>query len=198
VTVTPQEVAPELTPATVAEVKGALAAAFKAIVGSPAPDIALSVLAAQSALETASWQKMRNWNLGFITHGSDNFDWFVLGGSNLLHFRAYASLDQGAADYVTYLNKRGLLDFAASGDLQGYVNRLKEIRYAGASCDEAPQPCGDYNAYLSGMRGFVTQFQGVSPKPSEAVPADGVRIGPILAAVALAGGAYWLATRKAA
>lgn len=112
---------------------------------------AARMLAAQSALETAGWAAMWNNNLGNITtSGAD----YVLLPGNRLHFKEYASLHAGAVDFVDYLTKRGLLPFAESGDLQGYVDRLQAIGYAGNA---------DYGAYAAGMRGWMHKLASVRP-----------------------------------
>jgi hypothetical protein len=174
----------EPTPATAGEVKAAIANAYKAIVGRDAPAAALTVLAAHSALETASWQSMDNNNLGFITRApNDNFDWFVR-GSNPLHFRAYATLDQGAADFVQYLSKRGAIEYADSGDVRGYVNRLSQIGYCGPP--GAPGAC-DYAEYEAGVARLAQGLSGVQPAPEHGRGlGDGGGWGPAVAAATVA------------
>jgi hypothetical protein len=112
---------------------------------------AARMLAAQSALETAGWTAMWNYNFGNITTASSDY---VLLPGNALHFKPYGSIAAGASDFVDYLTKRGLLPFAENGDLQGYVDRLQAIGYAGNA---------DYGAYASGMRSWLHRLGGVVP-----------------------------------
>jgi len=194
-TVTATEVSAEKTLSTAAEVEGAILAGYKAIVGHTPPQIALTLLAAQSALETAAWQAMYNWNVGNITHGGDNFDWTIFPG-NPLHFRAYTSLDQGAADFVNFLNKRGVIDFADSGDIQGYVNRLQQINYAGSDCGQCNNChlCTDYSKYLGGMQRYASEYANVVP----ATPSPGkFNLQSIAIALALAGVTFFATKRTA-
>jgi hypothetical protein len=109
----------------------------------------LIVVAAQSALETAGWSAMWNWNFGNIT--TTGSDYVTLPG-NALHFQAYASEAEGASAFIAYLRAKGLLGL--TGDLAAYVERLKEINYAGDT---------DYGAYEAGIARWITQLGGVVP-----------------------------------
>jgi hypothetical protein len=112
---------------------------------------AARMLAAQSAFETGGFVYIWNFNLGNITTNSS--DYVVLPG-NSLHFTPYDNLQTGALGFVTYLQHRGLLPFAESGDLQGYVDRLQAIGYAGDA---------DYGAYYNGMASWYSRLGGVVP-----------------------------------
>lgn len=192
-TVVATQVAGERTPASPSEVEGAISAAWRAIVGSPAPQVAITMIAAQAAVETADYASMYNWNLGGITHaGGDNFDWVLLHGSDgKMHtYRAYASLDQGAADLVQLLKSHyaGALPAAERGDLSGYVSALKAGGYAGAGAD--------YVAYQNGMEAKVTGLlASVVPTPPSGPAGPSWRVGLVAAAAA---GVAWLAARRAA
>jgi hypothetical protein len=110
------------------------------------------MLAAQSALETAGWKGgLWNYNLGNIT--TNGPDYVLLPGLSL-HFLAYPDLQSGANGFVHYIRSHGLLPFAESGDLQGYVDRLQAIGYAGNS---------DYTAYYNGMASWMGRLGGVVP-----------------------------------
>jgi hypothetical protein len=166
------------TPATAAEV-------LRALLDAGAPEEAIDMLAAQSALETAGWQSMWGWNLGNITTASNAVDWQVL-GSNPLHFKAYPSLDNGASDFVRYVTSHGLMPYAEAGDLLGYVAQLQKIGYAGNT---------DYGAYENGMRAWIVKLGGVAPAAGGMSLASGLAYAAAGVAVAAAldqGALAWL------
>ena len=134
------------TPETAADV-------LRAIMDAGVSLQAARMLAAQSAFETADFAYIWNYNLGNIT--TNDADYVILPGNDL-HFKPYASLADGATGFVEYLTARGLLPFAETGDLQGYVDRLQAIHYAGD---------GDYTAYYNGMAGKLQSLYGVTPSP---------------------------------
>jgi hypothetical protein len=113
------------------------------------------MLAAQSALETNGWNGgMWNFNLGDIT---TNGPYYVLQPGLSLPFKAYGSLQEGATDFVQYIRSHGLMPFAESGDLQGYVDRLQAFGYAG--------PSANYTNYYNGMARWLKQLGAVAPAP---------------------------------
>src|SRR5260370_5101191 len=130
------------------------------------------MIAAQSALETAGWKGgLWNYNLGKIT--TDGEDYVLLPG-NSLDCKTYSDLQSGAADFVHYIRSHGLLPFAEAGDLQGYVNRLQQIGYAGNA---------DYTAYYNGMATWMGKLGGVVAR----APVNK----NVLAIAVVAGGLAW-------
>ena len=132
------------TPASAADVEGAIQAAGVSANATP-------MLTAQSAFETAGWAAMWNWNLGNITTVSADF--FTLGSDTTHHYKAYASLTEGATDFVNYLTGHGLIPYAEAGDLGGYVAKLKSFGYFEA----------DAGQYQTGMAAWLSRLSGVTP-----------------------------------
>jgi hypothetical protein len=132
-----------LTPATAPQVLRALYDALGAFDGAGRRNAA-TVLASQSALETAQWQKLWDYNVGNVTCAAA-----IRTGlpccTRGLTFAVYPSLAAGAADMVAFLGKHGggasassALGRAAAGDVPGFVARLQAMHYAGDA---------DYAAY---------------------------------------------------
>jgi len=144
---------------------------LRALLDAGCPQSALTMVAAQSAFETAGWQGgLWNWNLGNITQGDSSGDYMVLPG-NSLHFVPYSSLDAGAQAFYQYLSGHGLIPFASANNLSGYVGQLQAIDYAGAACASGQQsttasPCQDYSSYQTGIQTWMTKLAGVHPAPS--------------------------------
>jgi hypothetical protein len=136
-----------------------------ALLDAGAPPSGVRMLAAQSAVETAGWTAMASWNLGNVTALGDQP--YMLQGSNPLHFRAYDSLDEGARDFVSFLGRRGLLPYAAHGDLDGYVARLEATCYLGCvgsvGVDGRTVPASDYDAYRAGIASWMSKLANVAP-----------------------------------
>ena len=131
------------TPTTYPDVAAAL------IAGGAPTVYAVRVLAAQSALETARWSALYNWNLGNITTASSE-DWYDVGTG--LHFKSYTSLQDGATSFIAYISKINALGLAAAGDVGSYVNRLRAANYYGDSSESAR--ANYYNGIVSLMREF--------------------------------------------
>jgi hypothetical protein len=147
------QVAAVNTPATPGQILGALEA-------GGAPRRAAPMLLAQSAFETGGWANgFWNYNLGNITTTSSDTYQVLPGDSSHLLYKVYSSLDEGAADYVSYLNRRGLVAIAATGDLGAYVARLKQVGYASALAS----PTG-YAQYQAGMAMWLRKLQYVQPE----------------------------------
>ena len=130
------------TPTTAADVMAALR-------NAGCPDAAVKMVAAQSAFETAGWAGLWEWNLGNIVQ-PDVTKPYVMQPGNDLPFQAYPNLAQGAAAYVDLLTRRGVIQYASSGDLAGYVGALKKAGYAG--------PGANYDAYQQGMALWMTRL----------------------------------------
>lgn len=130
-----------LTRATAGEVLAALRAA-------QCPPSALYWAAAQSALETATWSAMWNWNVGNIT--TKGRVYVLLPGLGQ-HFAAYASLEAGARAFVGYLDSHHVLEATS---LEDYCARLDAIPYATAP--------GGYTGKLATMRALVASLSAAS------------------------------------
>lgn len=132
------------TPASAADVLGAL-------INSGVSQNAAIMLAAQSALETAGWTAMWNWNLGNITTSSG--DYFILQGDQSHRYIPFGSLSSGSDYFVSYLSGHGLIPYADAGDLAGYVAKLKSFGYFES----------DASAYQAGMATWIQKLGGVTP-----------------------------------
>jgi hypothetical protein len=158
------------------------------------------MVAAQSAVETAGWGSrtghgFNNWNFGNVTPSTGQINagisWMDQGISGMRYI-AYEDPLSGASDYITFLEKRGLFQYAASGDLVGYTNRLAQICYLG--CIGNTDPTGhtvssaDYTNYQSGISGWMSRLSGVQPiAPPSVIATAGSSLG-----FALVGGAVIL------
>lgn len=106
---------------------------------------AADLLAAQIGLETADGSGSYNYNVGNIkavdkegvTYQSLK-TWEMEGGKRVDRrepFVSYGSLDEGLDDYIRFLDKRGLLEVADTGDVDEFNRALKKAGYYTA--DEA-------------------------------------------------------------
>ena len=147
------QVAAVNTPATPGQILGA-------ILSTGLSETAARMLLAHSAFETGGWAKgFWDWNLGNIT-ASGTMDYQMLPGDpDHLKYRVYSSLQAGAADFVTFLNNRGLVAVANTGSLAAYVARLKAIGYA-TSLNTA----SGYASYQNGMAGWLGRLASVTPQ----------------------------------
>ena len=152
-----REVAPTRTPVTRGDLRAAIARALEKVHGKKPSPAMVDTLTAQASLETASGERMYNFNFGGIKGTSPSGATAVLrtheviGGKDVVirdGFRAYASLDEGALDYVKTLEQRfaGATEPASRGDAAGFAHALKKAGYYTAS--EA-----DYSAALGRLMG---------------------------------------------
>jgi hypothetical protein len=136
---------------------------------------------AVSALETAQWQQMFDWNAGNITTSSP--DYSLRGGNNPLHFRIYPSLAAGALDLVHWLAVHGAIAAADAQDLEGFAAAMQRGCYAG--CDPSVYSAGD------ALGGQLSALGGVAPASS-----DGVKLafvgGSLVAALGMAAAGWYL------
>lgn len=128
--------------------------AWRSQLGSEPARSALLVLLAQWSLETANGSASNNWNLAGIKYapgcGSDYAQYLtreVVAGKPITvmqRFRAYDSLEDGAADYLRLLRTRfgAAWAFAVAGDVQAFAHALKLARYYTAPEDQ----------YVAGLR----------------------------------------------
>lgn len=151
------QVAATLTPSSAPVVAGALIWAYQQVTGRPPPArTSWTYALGQSADETAHWTAMRMWNVGFITSTSSQ-PYFVLGGSNQLHFAAYGSLGDGCVAMMRWLNAHGSLAAADAGDFAGYIAGLQSGGYLGSG--------GDYVTYGNTIASIVNAYDSLVPVP---------------------------------
>lgn len=139
-----------LTPATAGQAIGALMAA------GLTRDQA-NVAAAQSAVETASWKYMRNWNLGNITTASDAVDWMVQSSTNPLHFVSYANILAGAQGMAGWFAARNIP--LTGGD--DYFAAIEKSCYLGCVAQGTPQ--SDYDTYKANILAELPKMQAATP-----------------------------------
>jgi hypothetical protein len=122
----------------------ALARAHQDITGKEAPEPLLDVLTAHVSHETASGTKMYNFNFGGIKGASPDGLTAHYKTTEVLHgksrklvdgFRAYRKLDDGARDYLLFLQQRYGQAYAHAehGDVAGFSRALKDKGYYTAS-----------------------------------------------------------------
>jgi hypothetical protein len=164
------------TPASMRDIRAALARALESATGRPPSSQTVDVLAAQVSLETAHGGSMYNFNFGGIKGASPQGETAnyltreVLDGRDVhlkQGFRAYESLDEGARDYVSVLRARFPQAYtqATSGNVDAFAHALKESHYY-----TAPE-----QQYAAGLRaaagaGSFSAPAAQSPAPVEPVP----------------------------
>jgi hypothetical protein len=137
-------VAPQKTAVNVTDLREAIGRAYTRVTGKPATAGVVRSLTAQASLETAGGRSMYNFNFGGVKGAGPGgksascLTHEVVDGKELTlrqNFRAYASLDEGAEDYVRVLVNKfgGALPAAAGGDLDGFAHALKQAGYYTAS-----------------------------------------------------------------
>jgi hypothetical protein len=141
---------------TIVSPSEALSAIARAL-PSDAPDVAVRMIGAQSALETAGWGSCANWNFGNTTVlPSSTHDWVHQGtpgsAAYALSFKAFDNIDDGASDMIAWLSSHGCLPYAYAGDLGGYVAKLNASNYFGNA------PAAQYQA---GMATWMQKLAGV-------------------------------------
>jgi hypothetical protein len=135
------------TVCTPTEALHALWQAHQNVIGGPCPVALLEILAAQSALETARWHSMWNWNFGNVRGkgtagaisiaGADEYvdGHHVTGPSAEDGFAAYSTAVDGASALVRFLGTashpgtpnryQAAWDAACAGDVAGFVHGMK-------------------------------------------------------------------------
>ena len=163
---------------------------------------ALPMVAAQSAVETGHWKAMWRWNFGNVTADAAS-DYQIL-PKNPLHFKVYGSPEEGARDYVEWLRKHGVLDYALRGDLSGYMAHLKSAGYLGFIGRTAPGGHvvseQDYDDYMRGISGLVHTFENMAPEPLRAASVYARTSNPtgrkVVTALAIGLGTAFLLSRR--
>ena len=156
-----REVEPKRTQVTPDDIRGALARAHVKVTGRAASGATLDVLTAQASLETASGGRMYNYNFGGIKGASPSGETAKLNTHEVLDgkdvqikdgFRAYKTIDEGAADYVKLIRDRfpTAMQQAERGDTDGFAHALKKSGYYTA----------DEKAYAAGLRSLIGQNGG--------------------------------------
>ena len=159
-----REVDPRLTPASPDKLRDAIARAYKKLTGHAPSAVTLDVLTAQASLETASGTRMYNFNFGGIKGRGPTGETAhcktheIIGGKDVTirdGFRAYRSLDDGAADYVKLMRDQfpRAMDQAAHGNVAGFAKALKQSHYYTA----------DETAYATALRGLMPGGGSDSP-----------------------------------
>lgn len=139
-----QEIPPKRTLTAPADVRAALARAHQEATGEPASAPLLDVLTAHVSHETARGTHMFNYNFGGIKgHGPTGESArlrtreVTSKGDEVMRlpFRAYRTLEAGAADYLQLMQARygEALDQARGGDAAGFAAALKRRGYYTAS-----------------------------------------------------------------
>ncbi len=171
------QVPARLTPATAADVAGALVAAYRELRGHD-PPAASSWLwpLALSSNETAAWRKLWNLNVGNVTTADPASTWYANPDVTVpLKFRAFDSLRAGARSMLHVLDQHGGLTAADQGDRDAWQAALDG--YLGAPY---PAPWG-----------LVASLQGVSPR----APSSGARGAAVAGAIFVGAFAFAAAAR---
>jgi len=160
------QVATVLTKSTPAKALGAILY----VLPSGSTRTAANMIAAQSAIETANWKSMHNWNMGNTTPSpaqvKAGISWMNQGLP--MQYIAFPDIVAGSRDMVNWLSRRGALPYANSGDLAGYMARLQASCYLG--CIGNTDPTGhtvtaaDYSGYQSGIATRMATLATVTPE----------------------------------
>ncbi len=121
-------------------VRRSLAAAHRRLHGVAAPAALLDILTAHVAHETGRGERMFNFNFGGmkgkgpsgLTARYKTTEFFDGSKKSIVDgFRAYKTLDEGALDYLQLMDRRfgAALERAATGDVDGFTEKLKQSRY---------------------------------------------------------------------
>ena len=145
--------------------------ALGALLLAGCPGSAVRMVAAQSAVETAGWAAMRNWNLGNVTPSAAQvaagIAWMTQNVPNMKYI-AYANPVAGAQGMMGWIRGHGLLPYAEQGDLAGYVQQLQNGCYLGCVGNTDPSngkaiTTQDYANYSSGISAWMSKLAGVTP-----------------------------------
>ncbi len=170
---TSQDVDAHRTAVSVGEIRDALGRAYSRQTGRAPSAPLLDMLTAQASLETRHGAKMYNYNFGGIKGKSPEgttahyLTREVVNGKSekmVQGFRAYASLDAGAADYLTLMRSHygAAMGQAEQGNVEGFVHALKQSGYFTAPEAE----------YSGAIKSIVKSMGGVDTS---------ARAGPIVA-----------------
>lgn len=159
------QVATVNTPLTYAQALGALQAVMP-----NATWAGVVMAAAQSAVETAHWTSMHNYNFGNVTPTTAQVNagtpWMDQGISGMKYI-SYPDPISGAQGMVGWLQGHGLLTAANNGDLASYMVGLENGSYLGTI--GLTDPTGhtvsqtDYDNYQAGIQTWMNNLQNVTP-----------------------------------
>lgn len=157
----------KLTPLTADQATSALATAYQRVTGQRATQKVLALLVAQTAQETAEWQKLHNYGFGNLkASASDAFYqgfrcWEIVNGQKVWYeadnpmcrFAAYLTPEDGAERYIRLLAMRphwwnGLHTETVDGFIAGLTTAPMFFT-------------GDPAAYARRMEQFVSEYAGV-------------------------------------
>lgn len=136
------------TPTTAGELAGALTTAWRAELGDEPTRASLLVLLAQWHLETGGGKSCIAWNIGNAKSvPGDGYDWCEFQTTEVVRgvvvhlvqrFRAFASLEAGAADFLKLLARRFARAWPAvlAGDAKGFAVALHDAHYYTAHVDD--------------------------------------------------------------
>jgi hypothetical protein len=152
------QIAPVATPSDPATVAGAMIWAYQYVTGRAPPSRSSWLLPlAQSAFETANWQQMYSWNVGYISQPNKSQPYYFR-GSNPVPFAVYPTLGQGCAALIRWLQRTGALAGADANNLQTYGAALQSGGYLGSDPSQYP-------AYLAGIQSEMQRYANVVPTP---------------------------------
>lgn len=156
-----------LTPLTADQATAALATAYQRVTGQSPTQNVLGLLVAQTAQETAEWQKLHNYGFGNLkASASDAYYqgfrcWEMVGGQKVWYeadnpicrFAAYLNPEDGAEAYIRLLAKRpnwwnGLHTETVEGFIAGLTTRPAFFT-------------GDPAAYARRMEQFMSEYAGL-------------------------------------
>lgn len=155
-----------LTTPTVQQWRDAISDAWLEVLGTRPTDLALSVMWAQYALETGRGTKCYCWNLGNIMPGAgwtgdvdDLPTWEIVSGKHVdvvEAFRAFASLTDGARDYIRFQSRPSYAQafaYLMRGDATNFALTLKSLGYFTA----------DARQYANALYSLASEFlRGIS------------------------------------
>ena len=166
-TTDPLYIAPKETPIDHEELRQSLTRAWMEIVGDEPASDAISILIAQSALETGRWAKCMNYNLGGIKSAKGQLyttymTHEIISGIKTLmrdNFRAWHNLDDAAKSFVSLLHRKWPLAIAAAqaGDVDKFVHELKTGQNKTSSHDD--YFTASEAAYVIGVRARFDEYR---------------------------------------
>lgn len=182
------------TTLTTSEALSAIRRAYETLTGqTPAPRT-LAILASQSAFETGSWQRMKNWNFGFFTVlKSQDTEAFVNSGDEQPaetehYYQSFNSPDVGALAWIRRVKKKWPLAWQAveNGDFESYHEALLgPPAYHTTGYDSVSHTWRDRDKYRRDLRPLynklllqlgVQDTGPLEPRPvSEAAPFSSLR-----------------------
>lgn len=159
------------THATPAQMAASIGRGYQTATGKVPSHNMLQTLTAQAMVETSSGQAMNNYNFGNV-HGKNASGQSFVGpdkdkSGNIYYtnFRAYDSLDDGAADYVKLItgSYSNTLPYAEQNDLAGFAQALKTKGYYEATVADYTAGLQAKNAAAGLAASAWTPGGGVNP-----------------------------------